>query len=84
MHLRVRILCLDLTTLWVGHINNLYNTTFWAMIQKGGMSATEAEEQLKGSVSADKNEILFSRYKINYNNEPDMLRKGSVVFRNVS
>lgn len=30
-----------------GHVNNLYNTTFWALIQKGGMSATEADEELK-------------------------------------
>lgn len=31
----------------LGHINNLYNTTFWALQQKGGMSATEAEKELK-------------------------------------
>ena len=72
-----------ITSLLAGHINNLYNTTFWAMIQQGGMSTTDAEEELKGTVSSDKNEILFSRFKINYNNEPDMFKKGSVVFRNV-
>lgn len=38
---------------------------------------------MKGSLSADKNEILFSRFKINYNNEPDIYKKGSVVFRGV-
>ncbi|KAI9744439.1 MAG: tRNA-His guanylyltransferase [Claussenomyces sp. TS43310] len=63
------------------HINNLYNTTFWALIQKGGMDATEAEKELAGSLAADKNEILFSRFHINYNNEPDIYKKGSVVFR---
>ena len=68
--------------LWsTGHVNNLYNTTFWAMVQKGGMSATAAEEELKGTLSSDKNEILFSRFGVNYNNEPDMYRKGSVVYR---
>jgi tRNA(His) guanylyltransferase len=51
------------------------------MVQKGGLGATAAEEELKGTVSSDKNEILFSRYGINYNNEPEMFRKGSVVFR---
>jgi tRNA(His) guanylyltransferase len=51
------------------------------MIQKGGLDPTAAEEELKGTVSSDKNEILFSRYGINYNNEPEMFRKGSVVFR---
>ncbi|KAI0126575.1 tRNA guanylyltransferase [Xylariales sp. AK1849] len=63
------------------HINNLYNTTFWSLIQLGGMGATEAERFLAGTVSADKNEILFSRFHMNYNNEPEMLKKGSVVFR---
>lgn len=29
------------------HINNLYNTTFWALIQKGGQTATEAHVTLK-------------------------------------
>ena len=38
----------------------------------------------KGSLAADKNEILFSRFKINYNNEPEIYKKGSVVFRDVS
>ena len=42
---------------------------------------TEAENLLKGTLAADKNEILFSRFKINYNNEPEICRKGSVVFR---
>ncbi|KAJ4504948.1 tRNA-His guanylyltransferase [Exophiala dermatitidis] len=63
------------------HINNLYNTTFWALVQQGGMSPTAAEEFLKGTVSSDKNEILWSRFAINYNNELEMFRKGSVVYR---
>jgi tRNA(His) 5'-end guanylyltransferase len=29
-----------------GHINNLYNTTFWALIQQGGMDAKTAEKEL--------------------------------------
>ncbi|KAL2824177.1 putative tRNAHis guanylyltransferase [Aspergillus cavernicola] len=63
------------------HINNLYNTTFWTMVLQGGMSNTDAERELKGTVSADKNEILFKMFGINYNNEDEMLKKGSVVFR---
>ncbi|KAI6833542.1 tRNAHis guanylyltransferase [Hortaea werneckii] len=63
------------------HINNLYNTTFWNMVLKGGMSTTEAEYALKGTVSSDKNEILFSKFGINYNNEPLIYRKGTVIFR---
>ena len=34
-------------------------------------------------MAADKNEILYSRFKINYNNEPEIYKKGSVVFRDV-
>lgn len=63
------------------HINNLYNTTFWALVQKGGISTTEAEEELKGTVAAEKNEILFSRFGINYNDVGETERKGSVVYR---
>jgi len=63
------------------HINNLYNTTFWALVQQGAMNAKDAEKTLSGSLSAEKNEILFSRFKINYNNELELYKKGSVVFR---
>ena len=42
------------------HINNLYNTTFWALVNKGGLTTTEAHAKLKGTFSKDKNEILFS------------------------
>ncbi|EPS37025.1 hypothetical protein H072_9405 [Dactylellina haptotyla CBS 200.50] len=64
------------------HINNLYNTTFWALIQQGGMTAQEAEKELMGTLSKDKNEILFSRFGINYNNEEEIFRKGSIIYRN--
>ena len=51
------------------------------MVLKGGISTTEAEQALKGTVSSYKNEILFSRFGINYNNEPEMFRKGTVIYR---
>jgi tRNA(His) guanylyltransferase len=38
-------------------------------------------KQNQGTVSSDKNEILFKRFGINYNNEPEMFKKGSVVYR---
>ncbi|KAJ2926951.1 hypothetical protein H1R20_g10127, partial [Candolleomyces eurysporus] len=47
------------------HINNLYNTTFWAL----------------GTFAKDKHEILFSRFKINYNQLDARFRKGSVLVR---
>ncbi|SPQ18019.1 79a88d70-ead7-4ebe-a495-61ed251878e6 [Thermothielavioides terrestris] len=34
-----------------------------------------------GTLASDKNEILFSEFGINYNNEPEIYKKGSVVFR---
>lgn len=60
------------------HINNLYNTTFWALVS-GGMTPDEAETRLQGTVAADKNEILFSQFGINYNNEPEMFKKGTLL-----
>jgi tRNA(His) 5'-end guanylyltransferase len=66
-----------------GHINNLYNTTFWALVQQGGMAPREAEQKLSGTYSADKNEILFKEFGINYNNEPECFKKGTVLYRDV-
>ena len=54
------------------HINNLYNTTFWSLVLKGGMNNQAAMERLKGTLSADKNEILFSQFGINYNTLPQV------------
>ncbi|XP_063301419.1 probable tRNA(His) guanylyltransferase [Pelobates fuscus] len=61
------------------HINNMYNTVFWALVQKGRLTPAKAQERLRGTLSADKNEILFSEFGINYNNEPLIYRKGSVL-----
>lgn len=63
------------------HINNLYNTTFWTLVEKGELSPKEAENSLIGTLSQDKNEILFSRFGINYNNEPEIFKKGTIIVR---
>ncbi|KDQ13865.1 hypothetical protein BOTBODRAFT_160155 [Botryobasidium botryosum FD-172 SS1] len=63
------------------HVNNLYNTVFWALVQQGGMSTTEAHEKLRGTVSSAKNEILFTEFGINYNKLPTRFRKGSTLVR---
>ncbi|KAI9057310.1 tRNAHis guanylyltransferase [Trametes sanguinea] len=63
------------------HINNLYNTVFWALVLQGGQTTTEAHATLRGTVSATKHEILFSRFGINYNELPARYRKGSVLVR---
>ncbi|KDN53610.1 tRNAHis guanylyltransferase [Tilletiaria anomala UBC 951] len=61
------------------HINNLYNTTFWALIQEGSQTETQAHETLQGTVSGDKNEILHARFGINYDKLPPMFRKGTTI-----
>ncbi|CAH2238468.1 jg982 [Pararge aegeria aegeria] len=63
------------------HINNLYNTTFWTLVLQGNLSPAQAEKRLCGTVSADKNEILFKEFNINYNNEPEMFKKGTLLLR---
>jgi len=61
------------------HINNLYNTTFWALVKQGKRSTQEAHSDLKGTFSKDKHSILFDRFQINYNNEPEVFKKGSIL-----
>ncbi|KAJ8981784.1 hypothetical protein NQ317_000027 [Molorchus minor] len=65
------------------HINNLYNTTFWSLVLKGGLTPAEAEQKLCGTFSNDKNEILFSEFNINYNNEPVMYKKGTILLKRI-
>ena len=52
-----------------------YNTAFWALVLKGGRTPTEAQGDLKGSDAEFKNELLFSRFGINYNNLPEQFKK---------
>ena len=87
------------------HINNLYNTTFYALtgqytkynlINKETneysisklenkvepMTPQDATKRLDGTISSDKNEILFRDYGINYNNELEQFKKGTVLYLN--
>ncbi|SNX81701.1 related to THG1 - protein required for tRNA-His guanylylation at 5` end [Melanopsichium pennsylvanicum] len=61
------------------HINNLYNTTFWALVLHGGRSEQEATKELEGTVSSDKHEILHSKFGINYDQLEPIFRKGSTL-----
>ena len=45
------------------------------------MSKNAAQERLKGTLAGDKNEILFSEFGINYNNEPPQFRKGTTLIK---
>ena len=62
-------------------IRDRYNTAFWQLIQKCNMTPKEAENRLCGTLSAEKQEILFKDCGINYNNEPEMFKKGSLITR---
>eukprot|EP00299_Pterocystis_sp_00344_P017705 c8868_g1_i2.p1 GENE.c8868_g1_i2~~c8868_g1_i2.p1 ORF type:complete len:249 (-),score=43.74 c8868_g1_i2:611-1357(-) len=66
------------------HINNLYNTCFWNLVLQSNLSVAEAHKTLQGTQAAQKNDILFSKFNINYNNEPAIFRKGSVLLRDPS
>ncbi|KAJ3329972.1 tRNA-histidine guanylyltransferase 1-like [Blyttiomyces sp. JEL0837] len=65
------------------HINNLYNTAFWALVQDPTQKRTELEAQniLKDTDSAAKNELLFTKFNLNYNDLPAMYKKGTVIYR---
>lgn len=62
------------------HINNLYNTTFWLLVQKEKLSNDEAHKKLKGTFSKDKHEILYN-LGFNYNNAESVYKKGSLIIR---
>lgn len=36
---------------------------------------------MRGTLASDKNELLFAEFGLNYNNEPPMFRKGTVLIR---
>lgn len=38
---------------------------------------------MQGTIASEKNEILFSEFKMNYNDEADIFKKGSIIYRHV-
>jgi tRNA(His) guanylyltransferase len=72
------------------HINNLYNTTFWLLVrdyqrshsdwsEKQARDAAHADMNSTYASSAQKNELLHERFGVNYNDEPEEFRKGSIL-----
>ena len=61
------------------HINNLYNTIFWALVLQGQKTEREAHDLLKGTVSSEKHEMLFQQFGINYDKLPAFFRKGTTL-----
>ncbi|XP_058005108.1 tRNA(His) guanylyltransferase 1 isoform X3 [Hevea brasiliensis] len=78
-HLRFfEIILLGDKLIIAGHINNQYNTCFWALV-KSGKSKSDAQNTLKGTQALEKNQIL-AQFGIDYNALPAILRQGSSVF----
>ena len=65
------------------HINNLYNTTFWALVLMGNLTKEQANNRLKGTYAKDKHEILFKDYMINYNSIEEVYKKGTIIFKEI-
>ncbi|KAF1741976.1 hypothetical protein MXB_782, partial [Myxobolus squamalis] len=65
--------------LYLGHVNNLYNTCFWKLVDENELTPVEATLYLKGSTSDKKNECLFSQFNCNYNDILSIFRKGSFI-----
>lgn len=65
------------------HINNLYNTTHWTILKdpNNKLSPAEVHMRIKDTNSAQKNEIIFSSHHVNYNNEPELFRKGTAIYK---
>ncbi len=62
------------------HINNQYNAVFWALVGRGE-SREGAQARLAGTLTADKNELLFAEFGVSYASLPPAHRKGSVLRR---
>ncbi len=52
-------------------------------MNRGGLSGSEAQAVVGDSDSGGKNELLFSRFGCNYNDEPEMLKNGSGILSKV-
>lgn len=61
------------------HINCLYNYTLCVLLSDG-IAQDVATEMLRGTDSAQKNEILF-QHGVNYSFLPESHRKGSIILR---
>lgn len=61
------------------HRNCISSYCFWKLVQEG-VSAKEAQKLMVGKNDSWKNELLFKRYKINYNKIPEWERKGTILY----
>ena len=70
-------------------MNNQYNYCFWKLLTldkfskdtEPKLAKQKVQAFLKDTVTKDKNEILFKEFGINYNNLPEIHKKGSFIYR---
>jgi len=60
------------------HVNNIYNVCYWSLLHDG-VTPHEAELTLMNTGTEQKNELLFSRFNLNYAKLPAAHRKGSII-----
>ncbi len=63
--------------LWIRLIRISNTGTNFVLL--GNLSPQAAQERLKGTLAGDKNEILYSEFGINYNNEEEQLRSSFII-----
>ena len=60
------------------HRNSLNSYCYW-LLRADGLSASEAQQKIKGISNAQKNELLFG-HGINYNNLPSWQKRGVAMY----
>ena len=64
----------------IAHINNLYNTAFWSLVQQGGQTTTEAHATLRVSSF----ELSFFLYFMTHISPREHFRKINMKFFTLS
>lgn len=63
------------------HVNGLYNAAFAALVDRGGATTTAAHARLKGTLAAEKHELLRGEFGVNYAALPAAYRRGTTLLR---
>ncbi|SBS81086.1 tRNAHis guanylyltransferase, putative [Plasmodium ovale curtisi] len=64
------------------HINTQYNECFWNLILKCNYTKEQAYKSLLTTQTKHKNELLYTRFNINYNDIPQIFKRGTIIIRN--
>ncbi len=61
------------------HRNCISTYTFWKLVQDG-VSKSKVQKMMDGKDDSWKNDLLFERFGINYNNVSDWEKKGNMIY----